>query len=307
MIWFLMSVFAALIWAVVNFVDKFIVEKISENKGVGALVLFSGLAGIPVVIITFFFLPKEILSMDLSVSLWVLLAGVFYLLYVLGYLYALSNGDVSSIVPQLLLAPIISIFLGYLFLGEKLNPWQWIGAGLIISGAITLSANLKNLTGMMKMKVMGFIVGASFFLSLNAIIFKYAVAEESISFWATIFWEHVGFILFALICYVFIKSYRRDFLIMIRTKGSKVISANVLSELFTLIGNTAAHYATILAPVALVQITADGIQPFFILGIGAILTRFFPNILVENDDLKSFTTKLVATTFMVVGIFFVNK
>jgi drug/metabolite transporter (DMT)-like permease len=304
--WLLLSLTAAFLWATVNFVDKFIVDKVSENKGIGALVLFSGLIGIPVAIVSFFLFYDQILSTEISAGVVVLASGVFYLLYVLGYLYAISKGEVSSVVPQLLLSPIISLFLGYFFLKEELSAFQLFGSTLIISGAIILTLNLEEVSVIRKFKVLLLILAASFCLSLNAIIFKYAATNYSMSFGSTIFWEQTGFILFSLVCFLFIRSYRDDFLQMVRRKGGVVITTNIFSELLTLSGNLFAHYATLLVPVALVQITSDGIQPLFILILGILLTKFAPNISEERSDAKSLISKLIAITIMFVGVVCVN-
>ena len=46
----LLPLLAAFLWAVVGHLDKYIIDKIAENRKVGALTLFSALAGMPVAV-----------------------------------------------------------------------------------------------------------------------------------------------------------------------------------------------------------------------------------------------------------------
>ncbi len=71
--------------------------------------------------------------------LWSALAGLLY--YALAfwfYLRGLSRVSASLAGAMLNLTPVFGVAGGYLFLGERLAPPQWLGAGLILASALAI-------------------------------------------------------------------------------------------------------------------------------------------------------------------------
>lgn len=298
--WFIFPIIAAFLFSTVNYLDKFLIEKISGDRGIGALVLFSALAGVPVVIILSIFLRAEILNIDARNAIFMILAGMSYLGGVIFYLYSLWEEEVSSIIPQMLIIPVITLVMGYIFLGEEIRLIQGAGGLMILAGAMILTYNF-NLAKHAKLKILGYIFTASFFIAINQIIFKYGVIEEG-SFWATIYWEHIGFCLMALIIFIFIPSYKKDFFSILKNHGMYAIGINSIGEIITIIGNMLLHYAGIFVPVGLVMLTVEGVQPFFLIGMGLFITIFFPHLLSENITRKNLSIKLAACIIMMIGM-----
>ena len=302
--WFLYPILAAFLFSTVNYLDKFIIEKISGNRGIGSLVIFSALAGIPVVLILSIFNSAEVLNIDARNAFLMILAGMFYLIGVIFYLYSIWEEDVSSVLPQMLLMPVISIILGYLFLGESLYANQIIGGLLILIGSSILTSSFKSLKHS-KAKIFLFVLGASFFVSLNQIIFKYGVMED-VSFWGAIYWEHLGFLIMALLIFLFVPTWRKDFFKILKKRGKLAISANSLGEVINIVGNSALHYGTLLAPVGLVSLITEGTQPLFLLIGGIILTKFFPQIIKEDITRKTLLSKIGASIIMFIGLMIIG-
>lgn len=304
--WLAYSLLAAFLWAIVNYIDKYLVDKVAEDRGVGALILFSGIIGIPVVLSILYFFSGSVLAVPMHNAFLIGLAGFLYLCGILIYLYVLAEADASSVVPQLMLAPVITIFLGYFFLSESLSPIELTGCILIILGSVILTGSIKSANYKIKFKVFALVILASLFLALNAVVFKYGVVEDSLTFWDGIFWEHIGFIVFSILVYISVPSYRRDFYSMLKYKSGAVIPLNIFSEGITLGGNFSLHYGTLIAPAALVFITADGIQPFFMLIIGVILSLVLPKIVEENIERRAILSKLLAFSVMAYGVYLLN-
>ena len=141
--------------------------------------------------------------------------------------------------------------------------------------------------------------------ALNSLLFKYAVVEE-LPFWTAIFWEHVGFALFSVVIIVGIGRYRRQFVTLVRSNGAPAVGLNALGEAIMLAGNFAFHYAALLAPVALVNFLAEGTQPFFVLLLGVLLSRFAPHIAQEDIRAHALTRKIVAVSVMVGGLLLIG-
>ena len=71
--------------------------------------------------------------------IFLVLSGVATGLSWLCYFRALQLGEVSKVAPIDKLSVIIAMALAITFLGEKLNPREGIGAGLIVLGAIIIA------------------------------------------------------------------------------------------------------------------------------------------------------------------------
>lgn len=55
------------------------------------------------------------------------------------YFRALELGDAARVAPIDKLSVVIVATLGFLFLGERLSGWNWLGVGLITAGAILVA------------------------------------------------------------------------------------------------------------------------------------------------------------------------
>lgn len=302
--WFIFPIITAFLFSTVNYLDKFIIEKVSGNRGIGALVIFSALAGIPVVILLSILLPQEVLNISAKNAIIITFAGISYLISVIFYLHAMWEEEVSSIVPQMLLIPVITIILGYLFLNETILTSQILGGGLILSGAMVLTNNFKA-NSKQKIRIFLMILGVSFFASLNQLIFKYGITEE-VSFWTALYWEHIGFILTALVIFIFIPHWRRNFFRILKKHGHFAFWTNTAGEITNIVANTSLHYAAVLAPVGLVALVSEGIQPFILLTMGMLITKFHPHIIKEDITNTKIITKSVAVLLMVLGLYIIN-
>ena len=77
------------------------------------------------------------LLFNLSPEQWLYIgiSGMFLLIYVLTWYWGLKYINLSKAATILLLAPVVSLFLGMVWLGEKALPLQLIGSGLILIGS----------------------------------------------------------------------------------------------------------------------------------------------------------------------------
>ena len=55
------------------------------------------------------------------------------------YYRALQLGPASLVAPIDKLSLVIAIFLAVIFLGERLNVWQWTGAAFVTAGVLLLT------------------------------------------------------------------------------------------------------------------------------------------------------------------------
>jgi len=302
MTWFLFTIISPVLNALVNYIDKYLIEKVVEGRGIGSLIIFSALMGLPVALLILIFGPN-VFSIHPKNALLIMLNGTFYVAWVLPYLYALKKDEASVVAPLFQLSSIMAFALGFLILGEGINSIQFLGCLLILFGAVGLSLE-RNLKGFKVKYGVLFLIGIScFFIALSGVIFKFIALEES--FWVTSFWESLGIFLSSLVL-LMVKSYRQQFLSVLRRNRGKVVALNVANETIVIVGKITLNYATLLAPVAVVYFVSEGFQPFFVLAYGVLLSIFFPRFVSEGIESRKIIQKLVAVCVMFAGTYLIS-
>jgi len=110
----------------------------------------------------------------------------------------------------------------------------------------------------------------------------------------------------AFLLLIFVKSYRNQFVDVVRANKVPVLGLNAVNETINIVAKLAMNFATLLAPLALVWIV-NGFQPFFVLAYGVILTLFFPHSGTESLAKKHMTQKIFAIVIMFVGTYLLNR
>jgi drug/metabolite transporter (DMT)-like permease len=300
--WFFIALGAPFLWALVNIADKYLVTnystgKNSNDKSSGALVLFSSLVGIFAAGGIGIFSTNVF---DISTSDKVLLfgTGVFSIVWILLYLFALEIEEVSAVVPWMLTIPIFGYILSYFFLGEMLSSRELIGGGIVILGAVILSVDFSKVHLMFKKRISGLMLTSSLIYAINGVIFKFIASAES--FWVASFWEYLGLGVGGIFIFVFIRRYRVDFIETIQTSGIFIFSVNVMSEITTIAGNLLTNFALLIAPVAMVYMVGS-FQPVVVLMLTYLSTKFSPKIVTEDFSRKIILPKIVAIAVMIAG------
>lgn len=302
MTWFLFTIISPILNALVNYIDKYLIEKVVEGRGIGSLIIFSALMGLPTALVILIFNP-DVFNIQIKNALLIMLNGTFYIAWVLPYLYALEKDDTSVVSPLFQMSPVLVFILGLLFLGEVLNVVKILGCALILLGAVGLSVE-RSLHGLKIKTTILLLVGLScFFIALSAVIFKSIALEES--FWATSFWECIGIFLSSLLLLA-VRDYRRQFINVVKTNGAKIIALNTLNETIVIIGKVTLNFAMLLAPVSVVYFVAEGFKPFFVLAYGVLLTIFFPKFVNERIERSKILQRLVAISVMFAGTYLIS-
>lgn len=301
--WFLIGLIPPSLWSITNHLDKYLISKYFKGGGVGALMVFSSLIGLLLLPVILIFNPN-VFSISILNATLIAFNGFFYVLAVLPYFYALERDEASIAVPLFQMIPVISYVLAYFILGEILTPKQIIAGVLVVAGAIgiTLEVN-KGKIIRIKKAVLGFMFLSSLLFAINFSFFKFFALKET--FWTTAFWEYVGFALFAFILMVFVKSYRQQFLEVMRRNKLPVIALNGLNELLNIAAKISFNFASLLAPVTLVWVV-NGTQPFFVFLYGVIITLFLPKLGKESLVKEHLIQKIISIAVMGVGTYLIN-
>jgi drug/metabolite transporter (DMT)-like permease len=296
--WILIAILPPVLWGISNYIDKYLLSKYFKGGGVGALMIFSSTIGVFLVPIIYFMHPEVVTNFKVEFLL-ISLNGMIFVSALLPYFYALQKEGVLIVTPLLQLIPVYSFVIGYIFLGETLAINQLAGGILIIIAAIFISIKFSTLRNFrIDLSVLVLMSIASLLFALNFVFFKLFALESD--FYTTSFWEYIGYGLFAIMLFVFIKSYRKEFIKLIKLNSIQILSINGLNEVVGIAAKISFNVASLLVPVTLVWIV-NGLQPLFIFVYGIILTVFFPRIIKEDISKYSLLQKLIALVIMFIG------
>jgi drug/metabolite transporter (DMT)-like permease len=300
--WFIIAIIAPFLFSISNYIDKYLVSKYFKNSGPGALVIFSSLIGLFLLPIIYLFQPS-VINIGLGFAVLMIFNGFLYIITLIPYLYALQRGDASTVVPLYQLIPAFTYGLGLIFLKESLTILQVTASLLIIIGAMGISFEYSLGKFKINKKSLLLMVLSCFLIALNLIIFKFVAIRES--FWTTSFWEYIGFSICALFLLIFIGSYRKQFISLFKNNKFKILSINAINEIINIIGKIIINFVSLLIPVTLVSVVG-GIQPFFVLTLGVLLTLFFPDIIKEKIGKKYLFQKVFAIILMFAGVYLLS-
>jgi drug/metabolite transporter (DMT)-like permease len=301
--WFLIALIPPLLHASVNHIDKHLIAKYLKGGEVGSLVLFSALfavVALPVVV----WIDPAVLSISRHDAVLLMINGGLLVGAYICYFYALNKDEASIVVPLFQLTPLFSFGLGYFFLGELLSQAQIIGSLIIIVGAIVLSLELKHKNFKLKRMVLLLMVGSSMLYAINGVLFKFVAVSQQ-RFWPSLFWDFLGKVLFGLLIFFTISSYRQQFLRVLKENKQKILALNGLNEILAIVGEGVGAFATLLAPVVLVQVVS-GFQPLFVFVYGILLTLLWPSFANESLATKNLVQKMMGITFIIIGTVIIN-
>ena len=295
--WIPVALLAPACWAVGNHIDKYLLARQLDQRGIGSLMVCSALIGalvMPLILIV----QPDVLRITPAHAAIVMLNGMLYVLGLLPYLYALQRDEASIVVPLFQTSAVFSYLLGLLVLGEDLTGWQLGAALLIICGSVLIALELGQRRSIFKADIFALMLLASFLNALNWLLFKVVAVQED--FWVSSFWEYAGFVLIGVLMLIFVKSYRLEFIAMMRQSKFNVLGLVGLNETMSLAAKTATNVASLMAPLALVS-TVNGLQPLFVLIYGALLTLYLPRYGQERLGMTIVLQKVAAMTLMIVG------
>lgn len=300
MTWFFIALAGPFLYALTNHIDKILLEKYFKNSGIGTLVLFSSLLS-AIALPFFFFADPTILNVDSKSVIILSTVGVLNVLVLLCYLKALQNEEASITIIFYQLVPVFGYILSFFILGEVLTNLQLVAMATIILGTTIVSFEI-DIDNKFKLRRKTIIpmLAASFFWALGSVLFKAVAIEENV--WRSLFWEHIMLVIVGIGIFIFMKSYRKNFILAIKENSKSILSLNVLNESLYILGNAMFAFAYLLAPLGLVLLT-ESFQPIFVLAIGIFLTIFFPKLTVEKIKAKHLWPKIIAICITGIGTY----
>src|ERR1700730_7241611 len=301
MSWLFFAFCGPVLWAISVHLDKYLVERFFKDSNVAIMVLFTALVVVLALPIIWYFEPT-VLSPNLGSIALIVFAGILYMTGMLFYLRALQSEE-ALVAPFFHAGPLFGYVLAYLVLGETLTPRQLLGGVLIIVGALFVSIRIGQSMKMFETRLAVLMVACGFIMALASLIFK--VFALQVEFWTTTFWMFVGEGIFGL-ALLMIPSYRRQFIALLRTNTTALLSINASNELINLGGGLGSRYALLFAPLSIVQ-AIGSTTTLFVFAFGIVLSVFFPGLSREDLSGRELAQKGVAAIIVAIGVALVTR
>jgi len=284
MVWVILAILSALVFAIVNLIDKIAISKELKDP-IFATFIFTAIG--------FVFLGAVGFFVNINIPIYFILggiaAGAVSSLGVLFYYFLMRKEEVSSLVSLLSTTPVFVLIMAFLFLGERLFIKQYFGIIILVIGAIVLANEGK---GEFKLgRHLLAIVITIFILAVGEVFIKFVTIYFDI--WPLIFWMGVGDGLFGLVLLAIHHPH-------IKGKAKKGAEHLIISNILSLVAAFLLILAISLGPVSVVSALRKA-QPLFVFLGATFLSITHPKILKERISKKLLEKKTLGIFIIIVG------
>lgn len=297
--WIFFSLLAPLLFTIVIFIDKYIIEqKVKDGRGVpiytaiAALIIGSAvwiIGGLPV--------------FSLRNGLLVLFAGMIDVFASALYFYGLIRSHTSYIVALLQVTPVFILILSLVAFGNTLNWQQLVGFFLVFGSVISLSINRVERRPKFD-RAFWAVMAADILFATAAIVVKFTV--NLTGFAGIVAYESWGVAIGGLLLFLAVRPVRRAFVDSAQEVGGKTLSVMASSEGIFILAKAVTFLAITLGPVALVGVLG-GVQVFYGLLFGVLLTTLFPHIFREDIDKHTLMIKVMCSLLLFAGVWAIGS
>jgi len=297
MTWILLALLAPLLWAGSNIFDKYALDKVS--RGNYDFLFFGTIGSFIIVALTSLVFGLETIGL---VALIPIAAGFCLQYSYLFYSYALQREDASYVVPLYITYSIVVLIFSPLF-GETITTLQLVSFAIVFLGALVLSMEKISLQIFKYRKGALLMVPAILFISFYVLLVNESL--KVLSFVDTFIYDMTGFCLAAL-SLMLVPRWRNEIIEGIKVANIRKYILFLINDTLDMSGHLVYKFALLVAPSASLVAVLGGIQPFYVLAIGALFTIFLPKIVKENITRDEIIQKVIGATIIVMGIVVLN-
>jgi len=288
--WIVFALIYPALFALINIVDKFLLEK--RIRDYRCICLVVGFVALPAMIALLLLASWDTVT-PARIGLG-LFSGLLIAISYPIYFRMLSTEEVSRVISIYYAAPVLVTFFAAVILRETLLWWKYVAIIAAAAGAVLIGIERFERIPVMR-KGFWVMMLMCVFIGIVNVIGKYLL--ESMSIWNVIGLELVG--VSSLTLYIFSPHARKH--VRIALKSLHLI---MFSEYTTYAAWLLWAAATAQASVALVS-AMGSLQPLYVLLLMLALSAFMPHILKEVFTKKTLAIKAVAVLMIVIGTFFV--
>lgn len=298
MSWLFFALLAPAIFTVVNFTDKYIIEK--EVRDPRGMPVFTGimalLTGIVLWVLTGF--P----TLPLPDMLLVMFTGALTNWASALYFRAMQQEEASKVIVFIQMVPLVVLVESLVFLKEPITGEQLVGFILILAAAMGIAIG-RETGGFRLSPAFWSIVLVDILWGTSVVLFKFVV--ENYDFAQVVSYESFGLAIGGLILFLFVPSLRHSFIHSARTIRRAAFGMIFVNESMFVVAKLLNFWAVTLGPVALVSVLGST-QIFFGILLGWLLTTFAPAIISENTSQGTLMKKASLAAVLFAGIWLVN-
>jgi drug/metabolite transporter (DMT)-like permease len=293
--WFVFALLAGLFMAVVNILDKFVLEKWARHPMVPVLLLgVFNLFPAAAILLVQGWAPLSFHQVILIAA-----AGAALLLMTLFYFAAAAREEISRVVPLMFLSPLFVALLAWVSLGETFAVRQYLGIAALIAGAVLVSSRFP--FSFRRGRAFWLMLLASLSISVFFVLVKHLL--NSLDYWSVFGLTRLSMTLLMLPLYFVYFPQLRDTL---KAHGIRVVGVMALDQNIALAANLLITIAAAAGPITLVNALIST-QPFFVLLFAVTLSRFFPQLLLGEETQRSTVVqKLLALALMFAGVWLIS-
>ena len=296
--WFILAFLAATLWAVAVIVDKFVLTH--YIKDAFSYLIIMGITQIPPVLILF-----RLSSFPDHPFFYLLIFVIGMILGVAFVLYnkALLIEEVSRITPLFYLSPLFVLLFASLFLGESLALKEYIGIGLLVFGAISVSlrrAELKSVYLAISPALVMIII-LDLIMAGKDVFAKFLFTY--IDFWTFLFWFILGNIVVRSLL-ILLPGIRRKFVADMKPVTARIYLLCFVNSTLVCLGFVLYFDAVSLTYVSLVSAILST-QPFLVFIFATALGLFYPELLNEGIERKGVIVKGIAVVMIIIGSYLI--
>lgn len=299
--WLFFALLAPAIDTVILYIDRYVIEReVTDYRG---LTIFGAITGS--IAGTAYWVMTGFPILGLQDALIIIFTGMMSIWGLALYYKAVSQEETSRIINFFKATPVFVLILSFLFLKEAITFKQLIGFFLILTSVIgvSLKSDKKKQTGGFFSTGLGLILLVDVMWAVSAVLIKFAI--DLSSFAKILSYESWGVALGGLVLYVFFPQIRISFHTTVKSVRKIALVIMIINECLYLLSRAVTFYAYSLGPVALVSVIG-GIQVFYGIFVGTILTKSAPKIVHEDISMKTIQKKLLLSTSLIIGIYLVS-
>ncbi len=295
--WIYFTLLAELIWSFTSFIDKIVFSK-GYIKSPFVFIVLNGSMNVLVVFLLPFF---SLEPLNFLGFFSVLGAGIFLSLGVIFYYKAVQYEEISRVVVLWQLIPIFVLIMSFLFLGERLTKFSFIGFAFLLSAGFLISYRKINKKFKLS-KAFYYMLASTLLISFHYVLAKHVYGVTS--FWSAFMWLRLAS--FSGILVLLLPSVRREFAKTYQISSARTKSLLGFKMLIDFSAFVTLGYATFYGPISLISALGTAAAPLFIFIITSIAAIYFPYVLKEDFKREAVLAKIFAIALTIIGIILVN-
>ncbi|MBI2314560.1 EamA family transporter [Candidatus Daviesbacteria bacterium] len=296
--WLFFALLAPALYAVINFVDKYLLEKvIKDYRGMPVYTALSGL-----IVGTILWIVNGFPVLGVKDTVLVLLTGILSIFGFVLYYRALLLEQTSKIVILFQVTPVFVLTLSMFFLKETVSLKAALGFLLVLFAAINM-ASLGDKKSLKPSRAFLLVLICDLFIASAYVLFKFV--SENNTFGQMISYESWGIFLGGAILYMVFPSIRKAFAI----NNSKIpvwgLGAVMVNESIYVGAKLFTYLAITLGSASIVSVL-EGTQVFYGILYGFILTLIVPRVFKEDISKKGLIRIFILAFIAFLGIWLLS-